>query len=350
MNKLKLKLNQQYRKKMINNSWRSSIFALLLLSGLLSTAAISQPYQAAESQQNQAVALYNEMAQALRELNFEATLVRSSGTRLEPMTWLHGVYPDGVEVELIVMLNGPDMRILRIGDDTSYYQPHDEAYTLHSDVTFGLLPAAFYKNFNELQPHYQVVGGRGVRVSGRNTYFLRILSRDNDRYHYGLWIDIESKMLLKMQMMTPQGDILEQLQVTTFVERENVPIGMSDVRGIPRPPRLFEVRNLRPPQFNLRPQWLPAGFELLRAGHRRVADSGLPVDYYLFSDGLTEVSIYVGSQEQQGLPSLAVQGRESIVNSTQQNLAVTAVGKVPVSTLQRMVDSMRATDTGTVQP
>ncbi|WP_411360427.1 MucB/RseB C-terminal domain-containing protein [Pseudidiomarina sp. YC-516-91] len=350
MNNLKQKLKQQHHKKMITNAWRSSITGLLLLCGFLSSSAISQPFQVTDSNQNRAVALYNEMAQALRELNFEATLVRSSGTRLEPMTWLHGVYPDGTEVELIVMLNGPDMRILRIGDDTSYYEPHDEAYTLHSDVTFGILPAAFYKNFSELQPHYQVVGGRGVRVSGRSTHFLRILSRDNDRYHYGLWIDVESKMLLKMQMMTPQGDILEQLQVTTFVERENVPIGMSDVRGIPRPPRLYEVRNLRPPQFNLRPQWLPAGFELLRAGHRRVAGSGLPVDYYLFSDGLTEVSVYIGSQEQQGLPSLAVQGRESIVNSTQQNLAVTAVGKVPVSTLQRMVDSMRAVEPKATQP
>ncbi|WP_198678784.1 MucB/RseB C-terminal domain-containing protein [Pseudidiomarina insulisalsae] len=328
---------------MTTNLLSSSLLGLLLFTAapvLAQTSPASElqptaPVSAAEQR-------FNEMAQALRELNFEATLVRSTGNRLEPMTWLHGNYEDGPEVELIVMLNGPDRRIVRLGDDTSYYfQPMDDSYTLRSDVTYGLLPAAFYQNFAALKPHYQVSAAeRGVRITGRETKFLRVLSRDNDRYHYGLWIDNESGMLLKMQMTTPQGEVLEQLQLTTFVEREAIPISLSDLRGIQRPPRLHEIRNRVAPQFGAKPTYLPAGFELLRSNHRYLAATRLPTDHFLYSDGLTEVSVYVTESEAQSLPELGIQGPESIYNTNLQNYAVTVVGKLPLATLQRIAENM----------
>ncbi|RUO74037.1 negative regulator of sigma E activity [Pseudidiomarina sediminum] len=349
----KFKANQKHFQTKRHNASRmvTKFVSGSLLSGLLVMTAFSPVYaqsQASNSATAPASTLaeqgFNEMARALRELNFEATLVRSSGTRLEPMTWLHGTYSDGLEAELIVMLNGPDTRIVRLGEDTSYYfQPTDDSYTLRSDVTYGLLPAAFYQNFAALQPHYQVrAAGRGVRVTGRETHYLRILSSDNDRYHYGLWIDSESGMLLKMQMMTPQGEVLEQLQLTTFQERESMPISLSDLRGIPRPPRLHELRQRQPLQFSIQPQWLPSGFKLLRQTHRNLAATRLPTDYFLFSDGLTEVSVYVTEREAQSLPELGLQGPESIYNTSLQNHAITVVGKLPVATLQRIAENMAA--------
>ncbi len=337
---------------MINNWCRSSLVGLLLASVTVSTAAQESvtdnasnttPSPTAQSPASSAEFWFNQMSTALRELNFEATLVKSSGSRLEPMTWLHGVYQDGLEVELVVRLNGADVRSVRIGDDTSYYsQPSDSSYTLHSDVTYGLLPAAFYQPFEALQPHYQVRVDRGMRVTGRATYFIRILSRNNDRYHYGLWIDRSSGMLLKMQMTTPQGEVLEQIQLTTFSERESMPISLSDLRGVPRPPRLHEIRNLEAPQYGVQAQWLPAGFELLRASHRRIAGTQLATDHFLYTDGLTEVSIYVSNRQQQALPELAIQGPESLFNLNLGEHAITVVGKLPATTLERIAQSVQA--------
>ncbi|MDN7123581.1 MucB/RseB C-terminal domain-containing protein [Pseudidiomarina sp. 1APP75-32.1] len=326
---------------MTNKIWRGSLAGLLMLGSITPLQVVAQT-PAVQAPASSAEYWFNQMSTALRELNFEATLVKSSGARLEPMTWLHGVYEDGLEVELVVRLNGADVRSVRIGDDTSYYsQPSDSSYTLHSDVTYGLLPAAFYQPFEQLQPHYQVLVDRGMRVTGRATYFLRILSRDNDRYHYGLWIDRKSGMLLKMQMTTPQGEVLEQIQLTTFTERESMPISLSDLRGVPRPPRLHEIRNQEPPQFTLEPTWMPAGFELLRSSHRRVAETRLPTDYFLYTDGLTEVSVYVSNSQQQALPELALQGPESLFNLNKGDFAITVVGKLPVGTLQRIAESMQ---------
>ncbi|WP_417688795.1 MucB/RseB C-terminal domain-containing protein [Pseudidiomarina sp.] len=329
---------------MTTNFWSGSLIGLLLT---LSTPIFAQQTSpanlpAAPTTVSAAEQRFNEMSQALRELNFEATLVRVSGDRLEPMQWLHGTFADGLEAELIVMLNGPDRRIVRLGQETSYYsQLVEQSYSLTTDVTYGLLPAAFYQDFAALKPHYQVsAADRGVRVVGRETKFVRVLSRDNDRYHYGLWIDNDSGMLLKMQMTTPQGEILEQLQVTHFYETETVPISLSDVRGVQRPPRLLDSRNRQAPQFGAQPQWLPDGFTLQRSNHRLLAQTRLATDHFLYSDGLTEFSLYVAEGDVQSLPNLGVQGPESIYNVQLQGLAVTAVGKLPLSTLQRIADSV----------
>lgn len=284
---------------------------------------------------------FDRMAKALRTLDFEATLVQTQGQRVQPLVWFHGNYDRDTDLELLIYLNGADMRVLRIGDQTYYYSAADNsAYTLQSDVTFGLIPPAFYQSFEKIASHYQVIASGGMRVTGRTAQYLRLISRDNHRYHYDLWVDRDSGMLLKMQMMTPQGEILEQLQLTSFTQTESLPEPLIDVGGIQQPPRLFSDVNLSSPKFALQPQWLPEGFVLKSAHHRELQGTRLPTDYYLFSDGLTEVSVYITEPQAQNLPELALQGPDSIINLRRDGFAITLVGKVPVETLRQIGERM----------
>lgn len=287
---------------------------------------------------------FNRMSGALRDLNFEATLVQVHGDRIQPLLWMHGRHADGLEVELVIQLNGADVRILRLGDTTSYYfQPSDNSYSLQSDVTYGLIPAAFYQDFSQLSRDYQVLLGGGMRISGRDAQLLRLVSRDNSRYHFALWIDRETGMLLKMQMLTPSGDILEQIQLTSFSVRRELPVSLNDLRGVPRPPRLYDSSSQQV-QFGLEPTWLPSGFKLKRQNNRGLYDTQLPTDYFMYGDGLTDVSIYIVPMSAQALPELALQGPESLVNVKYQDFAITVVGKMPVATLRRIAESVRRRD------
>ncbi len=316
----------------------------LLVVALLIGCVASPPGLAqteSERAENAGQAWYDRMASALRELNFEATLVKTHGQRIQPMLWMHGLHQDGLEVELLMQLNGTDVRVLRLGDQTSYYfQPSDNSYSLETDVTFGLLPAAFYKPFSELNEHYQVVASGGMRVTGRPAQYLRLVSRDNNRYHYDLWIDRDTGMLLKLQMMTPQGEILEQLQLTTLQLFAELPVSLDHLKGAQRPPKLYDKQKLQALQFGFEPQWLPQGFKLLRKHHRSLYHMGIPTDYYLYSDGLTEVSIYIANDNEQKLPDLALQGPESLYNTQQRGYVITVVGKLPVETLRRIGENM----------
>lgn len=283
---------------------------------------------------------FDRMALALRQLNFKATLVQSQGQRIQPLIWFHGRYDHDTDLELLIQLNGADSRALRIGDQTYYYSPVGGSYSLQTNVTAGFIPPAFYEPFAHISQHYQVIASGGMRVTGRPAQYLRLVSRDKFRYHYDLWVDRESAMLLKLQMMTPQGEVLEQLQLTSIEFTDHIPAQLTELEAIQRPPRLYEASQLEAPHFNLRPNWLPEGFELRRAQHRRLYDTQLPTDHYLFSDGLTDVSIYITERRQQGLPELAFQGAESLINTSIDGFAVTVVGKLPVATLHQIAERM----------
>ncbi|WP_110075190.1 MULTISPECIES: MucB/RseB C-terminal domain-containing protein [Pseudidiomarina] len=325
-------------------------FAVALLSGatllFMPAAAMEQPNlnsneDAVTQAENIGQHWFNRMASALRELNFQATLVRSQGQRMQPLQWSHGVLEDGLEVELLQHLNGADVRILRLGNQTSYYfQPSDRSYFVQTDITPGLLPRAFYQSFSHINDHYQVVAVEGHRIVGRMAQYLRLVSRDNYRYHYDLWVDSETGMLLRLQMLTPQREVLEELQLTSIDLPAASPIALQALEGVQRPPRLYHHQQQEPLQFGLYPQWLPSGFSHQAQHHRRLSNTGLATDYFLFSDGLTEVSIYVTDGDSQRLPGLALEGVDSLFNTQTNGYAITVVGKLPVATLQRIGENM----------
>ncbi|CUA82958.1 MucB/RseB C-terminal domain-containing protein [Pseudidiomarina woesei] len=311
----------------------------LWFAAFASFAVPAQTDERAELAANLGQQWFNRMADALRHLDFEATLVQAQGHRVQPLVWFHGSYDHDTDLELLIYLNGADMRVLRIGEQSYYYSAGGaHAYTLQSNVTFGLIPPAFYNSFSKISQHYQIIASGGMRVTGRNAQYLRLISRDNHRYHYDLWVDRETGMLLKLQMMTPQGEVLEQLQLTSFLVTNELPEPLIDLGNFQQPPRMYGNNDTTPVKFALQPDWLPDGFKQRIATHRAVHDTRLPTDYYLYSDGLTEISVYITESQLQKLPSLALQGPDSMVNLRVNGYAVTVVGKVPAETLHLIAE------------
>lgn len=318
-------------------------------AAVASFTVTAQTDEPAELAANLGQQWFNRMADALRHLDFEATLVQAQGQRVQPLVWFHGSYDHDTDLELLIYLNGADMRVLRIGEQSYYYSAGGaQAYTLQSNVTFGLIPPAFYSPFSTIAQHYQIIASGGMRVTGRNAQYLRLISRDNHRYHYDLWVDRETGMLLKLQMMTPQGEVLEQLQLTSFNVTSELPEPLIDLGNFQQPPRMYSNSTQTPTKFALQPGWLPDGFQQRVATHRALHDTRLPTDYYLFSDGLTEISVYVTDGQLQDLPSLALQGPDSMVNLRVNGFAVTVVGKVPSETLRLIAErtALRANEEG----
>lgn len=286
------------------------------------------------------VSWFNRMVQALRHLNFDASLVHVQGDRVEPIRWLHGQDADEVEVELVMRLNGPDFRVLRFGDQTAYYQPAANSYSLRSNVVHGLIPSAFYEDFAELEGHYRALPVGGARVVDRDAQHIRLISRDNLRYGYSLWIDRVTGMLLKSAMVTPQGEVVEQMQLTSLNLSDRFPANLEELRDVPQPPLLYDTDGLVKVRFGAEHNWLPDGFKLLRSNHHRLPLTGAQADYYLFSDGLTEFSVYVSEVTEDTPEPLSLRGPDSVYTMLVDGFAVTVVGKLPFETAQRIADAV----------
>lgn len=155
-------------------------------------------------------------------------------------------FRDGLEVELLQHLNGADVRILRLGNQTSYYfQPSDRSYFVQTDITRDCC-LELLSIFSHINDHYQVVAVEGHRIVGRMAQYLRLVSRDNYRYHYDLWVDSETGMLLRLQMLTPQREVLEELQLTSIDLPAASPIALQALEGVQRPPDYITTNNKSP--------------------------------------------------------------------------------------------------------
>ncbi|NWO02610.1 MAG: MucB/RseB C-terminal domain-containing protein [Idiomarinaceae bacterium] len=321
---------------MITRLYRSILCGAVLFAGTFSASA-----QQASEQAESGADWFNRMAEALTELNFEASLVHVHGDQIEPYQWLQGNDPETGSTELLIQMNGPDFRILRVNNKVAHFNTSSSNYALKSDTITAIFPAAFSQPFERLSHSYQVTVGGGARVLGRNAQHIRILSRDNQRYSYALWIDRKHGMPLKMMMMNQSGDVVEQMQLTSLSVRNTAPEITKEISNIEMPPLLKDLRVQSATNYSVEPQWAPRGFKLLsQQSHNLVVDS-TPVDHYLFSDGLAEYSVYVAELTEGMETDLALSSSHTLFSKRYNNFLVTVVGQVPLAMAQRIAAEVK---------
>ena len=262
---------------------------------------------------------FDRMSKALTSLNFEASLVHVHGDQIEPYQWFQAV-GEPQSQELLIRMNGPDFRILRVGNRVAHFHTSASNFSLIADSVSTILPVAFTEPFANIKDTYQVTIGGGARVLGRNAQHLRII---------------------KMMMHDQRGEIVEQMQLTSLSIREEAPGVLKEVSDLEMPPLLSDLRILNKPGFPVKPGWQPQGFELItKQSHNLVAESTL-VDYYLFSDGLTEYSIYIARLTDDMETDVALSSSQTLFTMRYNDYLITVVGQVPLSIAQRIAQEVR---------
>ena len=318
-------------------------FSVLLW--LLSWAACSAAVQAAPNDtQTDGAKWFAKMQQALRQLNFDASFVHARGERIEPYRWLHGVSDNGAEIELLAGMNGPEYRALRHNDRVSYYHALGTPYTMRASIVDGPVPTGFFQPLERINSAYHVISVGGDRIMDRAAQHIRVVARDRKRYGYSVWIDRESGMLLRSATLSMDGDILEQIQLTSLFVSEQFNENLQELKNISRPPVIDDRPNSRPMQGTWSVGWLPQGFHLLRANSHRMAVTGQPADYFLYSDGLAKVSVYI-SRHSDHAQAMQIEGAESFYSVPLGRHQVTVIGALPLATVQRIAQSVREGET-----
>jgi len=283
---------------------------------------------------------FERMQQVLQAQNFSVSLVHIQGQRTELFRWLHGVSDDGQSLEILYSLNGPEVHIVRRNQRVSYFHPMMAPYSIRANSLFGPIPLGFYNSFAELADSYNVVAMGGARVIDRPAVHVRLVPRDQERFGYSVWIDRESGMLLRVATVSPSGEILEQIHITSMELSDEMNPDLLQVKTIGLPPLVRDDPSLNPVHHAWKKNWLPVGFKQIRANHHQLPMTGIPADYFLYSDGMTRISIYV-SEDPKASNSFAYEGLDSLYSHQYQNYTVTVVGRVPMSMLQRIALSVR---------
>jgi len=285
------------------------------------------------------------LSQSLRQLNFTTSFVVVKNNQAEPYHWLHGVGANGQELEVFTRLNGPRRDVLRQGELVSYIEPEQEAYSLTSTDAQSPIPSIFRGNISELEESYRFISVGRSRVLGRVAQLVRIVAKDKYRFSYWLWLDQQSGLLLKMAVLTRQGQLLEQIQFTHIEVSEQLSESLAKFQ-LTELPAVITMNNQQPNKdLSWQVDWLPQGFSVIKSNQHNLNSynrgDDKAVEFMLFSDGLAQVSVYVNpSEANYRAAEYASDGATIVFNHVLQGIEVGVVGDIPLETAKRIAESI----------
>lgn len=286
------------------------------------------------------------MTYSTQHLNFQVTFVQSrAGQETLPYLWRHAVMEDGTDMEQLNLQNGPGRELIRVGDVVSVFEPDVPPYSLRSDYINGPIPSELLYHPQNLKQGYEFVSVGRSRVAGRPAQQIRIVSRDNSRFSYQLWLDEETGMLLKLNMLDLQGGLLQQIQVSSMTILDTPPAYFARVNqaSLPDPMTLAPIQSR---EHRWEVDYLPTGMVEVRRDIRRLAMTGQVVEYKMFSDGLVDVSVYVQpATDALGSDLVLRHDLNTFLTLTDGKAQVTVVGEIPLKTANAIATSLRLTGT-----
>lgn len=290
------------------------------------------------------------LERAIEGLNYEGTFVHIVGNRADTMYVVHRV-GEGGSMERLVSLDGPRREIIRDQDEVTCIFADEKSVMVERRKQDSPLRAAIPRDAAQLDQHYTFQLLKPVNKLGRDAAVLAIVPEDDLRYGYKLWMDRETGMLLKSQVVDRYGKILEQL---IFVSLD-VPDAIPEERLKPS----IETDNFTwyvqedgqgdgQGDGEVGTAWhaeeLPSGFELKVSKTGVMAGGGTPVEHLVYSDGMASVSVFIDRADSE---SAAPEGpsRMGAANAFTTRVGdhmVTAMGEVPLTTVRMIAESVRS--------
>ncbi|GGY45232.1 sigma factor AlgU regulatory protein MucB [Bacterioplanes sanyensis] len=284
------------------------------------------------------------MSHALKELNYQGVLIYGDARRWETMSFSHAVHDD-TEYEKLIHLTGEPREVIRRGHAVSCTHPGDHVVRL-SPSSSNPLAAEFARQHGDIEGWYQLALGPQERIAGRAAQVVRVIPKDNHRFGYDLWLDVDTALLLRSDLVRQDGVVLERLQFADI----DIGIALPREHFSAQQQRHHMARHLKesaaaPTQasVNWSPTWLPAGFMPSAGG-----DDHHPghLSTVMYTDGMAAFSVFVDHQADVDVPSMRQQwGATSAVvrhvEHSGERYRITVVGEVPMATAEKIAASMR---------
>lgn len=294
------------------------------------------------------------MARSLDSLNYEGTLLHLNGGDPVVLKIVHR-NENGVSTERITAMDDVGREIIRRGDEVTCILPDQRSVLVENGPAAAgeasplRRPFAAGANFDPA--FYRLAIASGGRLVGRETRLVTVRPTDGYRYGYRLWLDQVTAMPLKVQVTGEDGAVIEQLMFSDI----NLPARIPAERVQPSRDLAAFTWHRTPPadkdeagKVETSP-WqagsLPPGFAL-RAVRAEPMNAGEPPTQQLvYSDGVASVSVFVaqGVAPPERAAGASRMGAANAYTTLADGHLVTAVGEVPVRTVESIARSVHRT-------
>jgi len=322
--------------------------AWLLLIFALFGAPVSQGEDQGEDQGDgrDATAWLMQINEAARQLNYSGRFVYAQGDHIESMEVTHRAGEESMR-QRIYSLNGAPREVIRDAEQVWCYAP-DKNLGVHEyrQASKQGFPNLLPEDVNHLARYYEIRKGRVGRIADRAAQRVEIIPKDDLRYGYDLWADMESGLLLKAALLSNDGRPIEQYLFTNV--QIGGPISDAELQPVTADTELVwygdahanDAPKSLDVETNSAHSWgveeMPPGFMLTREIKRLSSMSSNLVQHYVYSDGLATVSVFVeklGNDASTRIKGLNKMGAIHAFGREIEGHQVTVVGEVPSQTV-----------------
>lgn len=188
------------------------------------------------------------------------------------------------------------------------------------------------------------------RVAGRVAERLELKPHDQFRYGMRLWIDRQTGLLLRNDLLHPAYGILESVAYTSISMPKQIAddllqpgISGDGFRRITWPEREQAIAPTTA-EGSWHVSWAPKGFALRQQGVQQHPGGAASTEHLVYSDGLASVSVFVEAlpDDANPLKGHSSMGAASAYGRMIGVHQVTVVGEVPAATVERIGLSVEA--------
>ena len=266
---------------------------------------------------------------------------------------------NGHEYERLTFLDGPFREILRKDGQVTLLQPEQQ-----ETGALPRLPSS--GNFSDkvldsLSKYYHITNKGLDRIAGHYCIVVAVTPKDKLRFGYNIWVDKNTGVILRLDLIDEQEKTLDRFLVTKFqpekkfsvedfalstlsTDKTVVSHGQPALQG-----EADKSASALPDGFPWM-IWHPSGFEMAGAGSVMSPVSRKPVDHALYSDGLAAFSVYIEQDMSHALGQAERKfGATASVTRVFKNggnayYNITVVGELPLGVAERIAASVQIKD------
>ncbi|WP_227519886.1 MucB/RseB C-terminal domain-containing protein [Mangrovitalea sediminis] len=312
---------------------RSGEWLLCLLLFWSSLAAAEQPSKTAEQWLQQ-------LAPALNRTSYKGVFVYTRGNDVNSMRIYHR-YRDGHVRERLVQLDGANGEIIRDDNRVVCIYPNKGQVQLDNVIPAGPFAEAFANQLTPVTRWYTPTLLREDRIAGYPAVGIELKAKDKDRYSYRLWLEKNTGLLVRSEVVGVRGHTLERFQFTDLTFTDNIPDSELEAKPGNRTIQREDIRqpDASPHRTEWSMGWKPAGFVAAAAP---VSARNEAVAY---SDGLASFSVFVEPLKGVDMPSgvSRIGATTAYLRKIRRNnttFLITVVGEVPPLTARRVANGI----------
>jgi sigma-E factor negative regulatory protein RseB len=287
-----------------------------------------------------------DMRHAVSELNYKGVVAYLKDNQVESFQLFHAS-KSGLEQERLVSMNSPLREVVRSAEKVTCYFPDAKKVFVENKPTSRSVLLELPEDLTQLARYYRVNLQGQEYVARRLSQVVGIEPRDDYRYARLIWVDSDSKLPLKFEMLDEDGQTVEQMVFTSLSVEQSIPREDLD-SSIQADAFTWQINQRETlPVDSLR--WtlvgVPEGFQIVSYARLKRPPADHSVEHILLSDGFSSVSIYIEGQK----GGLAREHPRKIgaINAHSVKIGdyfITVMGEVPAKTVQVIANGLRYQD------